>query len=161
MNIIYMTQDNCVCYAVTHRNNNQFRVQKIENIDDDKKILYEVHPMGIFLGKSKCCMMTAFIGAFDRECFVGNTILLKIGEENNKHRYVYIGGDMVCSFLTNDEIYKYISNMGSNLSPYSNAIGEKIIYYLKPQFKFSKTRILTKMILINYLIVIIFQNVKN
>ena len=28
--------------------------------------------------------------------------------------------------------------MGSNFSPYSIAIGEKSIYYLKPHFKFSK-----------------------
>ena len=133
-----MTEDNCQSYAVTHRNNNQFRFQKIEDIDDDKKIIYEVHPMELLLGKSKCCMMTAYSGAFDRECFVGNTILLKISKENNKYRYVYYGGDLVCSFLTNDEMYKYISNMGSNLSPYSIAIGEKIIYYLKPHFKFTK-----------------------
>ena len=33
---------------------------------------------------------------------------------------------MVCSFMTNDNIYEYISNMGKNLSPYSIAIGEKI-----------------------------------
>ena len=137
MTIIYITEDNCQSYAVTHRNNNQFRFQKIEDIDDDKKIIYEVHPMEIFLGKSKCCMMTAYSGAFDRECFVGNTMLLKIGEEN-KYRYVYIGGDIVCFFLTNDKIYKYIFNMGSNLSAYSIAIGEKNIYYLKPHFKFSK-----------------------
>ena len=82
--------------------------------------------------------MTAYSGAFDKKCFVGNTILLKIGEENIKHRYVYNGGDIVCSFLTNVEIIKYISNMGSNLSPCSIAIGEKNIYYLKPHFKFSK-----------------------
>ena len=94
--------------------------------------------MEIFLGKSECCMTTADSGAFDKKCFVGNIILLKIGEENNTHRYVYIGGDMVCSFLTNDKIYKYISNMGRNLSPYSIAIGEKNKYYLKPHFKFSK-----------------------
>ena len=138
MTIKYMTKDKCQSYAVTHRNNIQFRVHKIEDIDDDKKIIYEVHPMEVLLGKSKCCMITAYSGAFNRECFVGNTILLKIGEENNEHRYVYIGGDMVCSFLTNDEIYNYISNMGSMLSPYSIAIGEKNIYYLKPHFKFKK-----------------------
>ena len=138
MTIIYVTEDNCQSYAVTHRNINQIRVQKIEDIDDDKKIIYEVHPREIFLGKSECCMMTAYSGAFDKKCFVGNTILLKIGEENIKHRFVYIGGDIVCSFLTNDEIYKYISNKGSNLSPYSIAIDEKNIYYLKPHFKFSK-----------------------
>ena len=55
-------------------------------------------------------------GAFDKSVFDGNTILLKISEENGKHRYVYIGGDMICSFLTSDNIYKYISNMGNNLT---------------------------------------------
>ena len=79
--------------------------------------------MEIFLGKIESCEMTAFSGAFDKLVFDGNTILLKIGQENNKHGYVYIGGDMVCSFLTNDGIYKYISNMGNNIVPYSIAIG--------------------------------------
>ena len=106
MTNIYITEDNCQSYAVTYRNNNQFGVQKKEDIGNDKKIIYEVHPMEIFLGKSECCMMTAYSGAFDKKCFVGNTILLKIGEENSMHRYVYIGGDMICSFLTNDKLYK-------------------------------------------------------
>ena len=43
---------------------------------------------------------------------------------------------MVCSFLTNDRIYKYISNMGHNLSPYSIGTGEKNYYLLAPNFKF-------------------------
>ena len=66
--------------------------------------------------------------------------MLKIGEENDKHSYVYIGGDMICSFLTNDEIYKYISNMGNNLTPYSVAIGWENIYFLTPCFKFINKR---------------------
>ena len=82
--------------------------------------------------------MTLFSRAEDEAVFNGNTILLEIGKENNKHRYVYIGGDMVCSFLTNDRIYKYISNMGNNLTPYSIAIGWENIYYLSPYFKFTK-----------------------
>ena len=45
---------------------------------------------------------------------------------------------MVCSFLTNDRIYKYISNMGNNLTPYSIAIGFENIKYLTPYFKFTK-----------------------
>ena len=45
---------------------------------------------------------------------------------------------MVCSFLTNDKFYKYISNMGNNLTPYSIAIGWENIYYLSPYFKFAK-----------------------
>ena len=88
--------------------------------------------METFLGKSESCDMTDFSGARDKEVIDGNTILLKIGEENNKHRYLYIGGDMVCSFLTNDRIDKYISNMGNNLTPYSIAIGLENVYYLTP-----------------------------
>ena len=71
--------------------------------------------------------MTLMSGAFEKSVFDGNTILLKISEENDRHRYVYIGGKKICSFLTNDIIYNYISNMGSNLTPYSIAIGEEYI----------------------------------
>ena len=62
--------------------------------------------------------------------------MLKISEENGKHKYVYIGGDMVSSFMTNDNIYEYISNMGNNLCPYSVATGDKNYCLLTPNFKF-------------------------
>ena len=55
-----------------------------------------------------------------------------------KKIYVYIGGDMVCSFLISDNIYEYISNMGRNLSPYSFAIGKENYYLLTPNFSFIK-----------------------
>ena len=55
-----------------------------------------------------------------------------------KNKYVYIGGDMVCSFLTSDNIYEYISNMGRNLSPYSFAIGKENYYLLTPNYKYIK-----------------------
>ena len=58
-----------------------------------------------------------------KKVFDGNTILLKISEKKEKHKYVYIGGDMVCSFMTSDNIYEYISSMGNNLYPYSVATG--------------------------------------
>ena len=136
MTIIYVTENNCECLAVTFRNDGMIRVQKLEDVSDDENIIYKVNPMETFIGKSEDCNMTEFSGARDKEVFNGNTILLKVGEENNKHRYVYIGGDRVCSFLTNDKIYKYISNMGNNLSPYSIAIGWENIYYLTPYFRF-------------------------
>ena len=103
MTIIYVTEYNTKCLAVTVKNNGVIRVQKLEDVSDDKNIIYEVNPMETFIGKSQLCNMTEFSGAEDKEVFNGNTILLKIGEENNKHRYVYIGGDMVCSFLINDK----------------------------------------------------------
>ena len=139
MTIIFVAENNCQCLAVTFKNNGMIRVQKLENVSgDDQNIIYEVIPMETFFGKNQLCNMTEFSGAEDREVFDGNTILLKIGEENNKHRYVNIGGDMVCSFLTNDRIYKYISNMGKNLTSYSIAIGYENIYYITPYFRFIK-----------------------
>ena len=96
--------------------------------------MYTVNPMETFLGKSQSCTMTAISGAFDKTCFDGNTILLKVGIENGKNKYVHIGGDMVCSFMTSDNIYEYISNMGNSLSPYSVATGEENYYLLTPNF---------------------------
>ena len=45
---------------------------------------------------------------------------------------------MVCSFLTSDNIYEYVSNMGNNLSPYSFATGKENYYLLTPNFSFIK-----------------------
>ena len=123
MTIIYVTENNTKCYGVTFQNNDHVRVQKLKNVHDDKNIIFEVNPMETFIGKSQLCKMTEFSGAENKGIFDGNTFLLEIGKENNKHKYIYIGGDMIASFLTNDRIYKYISNMGSNLTPYSIAIG--------------------------------------
>ena len=138
MTIIYVTENICQCYAVIFQNKGWIKAQKLEDVSEDKNFIYKVDPLETFLGKSQLCDMTEFLGAKDKEVFDGNTILLKIGEENNKHRYVYIGGDMVCSFLTKDRIYKYISNMGNNLSKCSIAIGFENICYLTPFFKFTK-----------------------
>ena len=43
---------------------------------------------------------------------------------------------MVCSCMTSDKIYEYISNMGNNLTPYSVATGSENYYLLAPNFKF-------------------------
>ena len=125
MTIIYNTENNCESYGVTFKNNGCVKVQKFKDISNDKITIYCVKPMEIFLGKSQVCNMTIFSGARDKEVFDGNTILLKISEENGKHKYVYIGGDIVCSFMTSDNIYEYISNMGNNLTTHSVAPGEE------------------------------------
>ena len=138
MIIIYVTEYNTKCYGVTFQNNGWIKVQKSEFISDDKNNIYCVKPLEKILGKSESCTMTAFSEAFDKPVFDGDTILLKIGEKIDKHRYLYIGGDMVCSFLTNDKIYEYISNMGNNLISCSIAIGEENNYFLTPHFKFNK-----------------------
>ena len=136
MTIIYVCECNCECLAVTTCNNGWIKVQKLEDVSKDENIIYEVNPMETFIGRSQLCKMTKFSGSEVKELFNGNTILLRIAIENNKHKYIYIGGDQVCSFSTNDRIYKYISNMGNNLTPYSIAIGWENIYYLTPYFRF-------------------------
>ena len=104
-------------------------------------------------------------GAFDKSIFDGNPVLLKIGEEIDKHRFVYIGGDMICSFLTNDDFYEYISNMGENLAPYSIALREENICFLTQQFFIKREKIIdtellkTKKVLLIHL-VIMFQIVE-
>ena len=138
MTIIYVTENNCECYGVTFENNGYVKVQKFEDISKDKNTIYCVKPMEIFLGISQVCNMTMFSGSFDKKVFDGNTILLKVGIENGKNRYLYIGGDMVASFMTSDNIYEYISNMGNNLTPYSFATGEENYYLLAPNFSFIK-----------------------
>ena len=64
--------------------------------------------MKTFLGKSQVCDRKLMSGALDKSVFDGNTILLRVSEGNDKQRYVYIGGYMVCSFLTNDNIFVYV-----------------------------------------------------
>ena len=70
----------------------------------DENNIYCVKPLEIFLRKSETCDMTLMSGAFDKLVFDGDTILLKISEEYGRHRYVYIDGNMICSFVTNDNI---------------------------------------------------------
>ena len=139
MTIIDITENNCKCYAVTFENNGFVQVKQFEDISEsDKNIIYCINPMKTFLGKSQSCNMTTLSGALNKSCFDGNTILLKVGIENGRNKYVYIGGDMVCSFMTSDNIYEYISNMGNNLTPYSVATGEENYYLLAPNFSFIK-----------------------
>ena len=138
MTIIYITEINTKRYGVTFQNNGCVKVQKFEDISNDENTICSVKPMRIFLSKSQVCYMTMFSGAFDKKVFDGNTILLKISEENEKHKNVYIGGDIVCSIMTSDNIYEYILNMGNNLCPYSVATGEENYYLLTPILKFIK-----------------------
>ena len=103
------------------------KVQKIEHISDDENNPLSTKQLRTFLGRSEVCDMTRMSGAFEKSLFDGNTILLEIGEENDKHRWVYIGGDKICCFLTDDKNYKHVSNMGSKIKPYSIAVGKENI----------------------------------
>ena len=125
MTIIYIIENNTKRYVVTFQNNGCVKVQKFEDISNDENTIHSGKPMVVFLSKSQVCNMTMFSGAFDKPVFDGNYILLKINEKNGKNKYLYIGSDMIASFLTNDNIYAYVSNMGNNLCPYSIATGKE------------------------------------
>ena len=77
MTIIYITENNTKCYAVTSQNKGWLKVQKIGDVGDDKNIIYEVLPMETFVGKFQLCDMTEFSGAEDKGVFDGNAIYLK------------------------------------------------------------------------------------
>ena len=134
----YLTEYNTRCYIVSFQKNGFVRVQNFGDISNDDNNIFCVIPLSTYLNESEVCHRTTMSGAFDRSIYDGNIILLKISEENDRHRYVYIGGDMICSFLTHDNKYKYISNIGINLTPFSVAIGEENVYFLTPHFKFIK-----------------------
>ena len=138
MTILYITENNCERYGVTFQNNGYVKVQKFEDISNNEKTIYSVKQMKIFLSKSQVCNMTMFSGAFDKKVFDGNIVLLRISEENGKQKNIFIGGDIVCSFMTSDNIYEYISTMGNSLCPYNVGTGEENYYLLVPNFKMIK-----------------------
>ena len=138
MTVIYLTEYNTEWYAVTFQNKEWIKVQKFRDESLDENIIYTGNPMELFLGESESCAMTALSGAFNKKCFDGNTILLEVGIEIGKHKYVHIGGNMICSFMTSDNLYEYVSNMENILTPYSVATGEENYYLLAPNFNFVK-----------------------
>ena len=129
MTVIYLAEYNTRCHGVTFQNIGCVKVQKFEDISVDENNIISARSSEIFLGKREICNMTCISGAFDKSVFDGSTILLEKSEENGKDRYVYIGGDGICSFLSYDYIYEHISNTGLILTRYSIAVGHENIYF--------------------------------
>ena len=71
MTIIYVAENNCQRLAVTFKNNGVIKVQKLEDVSEDKNIIYKVNPMETFIGRSRLCEMTEFSGAEDKEVHDG------------------------------------------------------------------------------------------
>ena len=128
MTVINLREFNCKCYGLTFENNGCVKVQNSKDKSNYETNILRVKPLTAFLGKSEFCGMTEMSGAFGKTKFDGITILLEISEENGK-RFMYNGGDTICSFLINVNIYKDISNLGNKLTPYSIAIGGENIYF--------------------------------
>ena len=49
MTTIYVTENNCQCYGVTFRNKGMIKVEKLEDVSNDKNNIHKVNPMEIFL----------------------------------------------------------------------------------------------------------------
>ena len=103
MSDICLTEYNTRCYIVSFRNNGRIKVQKTGNMTNDENNIFCVIPLRTYLSESEVCDMTTMSGSFDTSIYDGNTVLLKIFEDD-RHRYVYIGGDTISPFLTNDNI---------------------------------------------------------
>ena len=99
-------------------------------------------PKHIFIGKSKICPMTEFLGANNSHDYEGNTLLLEF--EDNE--YVNISGLEIFKFKTDDKIIDYISLIGNNMIPYALAVGEKYTYFLYYHYKFIETIKLEKIL---------------
>ena len=80
MTIIYVTENKTKCYSVTFQNKGWIKVEKFEDISEDKNIIYKVNPMETFFGKRQLCDMTEFLRAEDKKVFDGNKILLNLGD---------------------------------------------------------------------------------
>ena len=63
-----------------------------------------MEPFEKIFGKFDVTNILIKLGSLDKSVFSGNTILLKISEENIKNRYVYVGANKLYSFITNDHI---------------------------------------------------------
>jgi hypothetical protein len=62
----------------------------------------------------------------------GNSVLIKLGTNDDKYEYVYIGSE-IFNFTTEDEILEYHSPIGNSDVPYPYAVGAKNTYLMLDQ----------------------------
>jgi len=97
-------------------------------------LIMRYYPKKVFIGKSKKNNLTAS-GYTYGKCYNGNSLLLKISEDNEeKNRYVHIGIN-IFEFTTSENITKYISSLTDNLVHYAYAESENWVYLMDMQKK--------------------------
>ena len=113
-------------YKVVINNNTQINVYKSSNEDDEdyNKLVLDICPQQIFVGKSELNKMTEFSGGYGAE-FDGNSILLKV----NDSTCIYIG-EKIMLFHTINPVVSYHSPVGNNDVPYPYAVDSTNNYYL-------------------------------
>ena len=97
---------------------------QVFNNENKEFILEFDNPEKVFIGESPETEMTKYSGGYGNE-FIGNSILVK-----TKDNTYYFIGHNIFKFSTEDEIIKYVSEVGNNDVPYPYAIDSKGRYYL-------------------------------
>ena len=126
--LIYIKKNNVLIYSHSDK-----KIASDYDKNDNKnkwmyiKKIVEYNPVKIFIGKSPITEVTKKSNGYGKK-FDGNTILLQL--LNNK--YIFIGGT-IYSFISEDNITKFISPVGNNDVPYPVVIGEKNIYFMLHQ----------------------------
>ena len=90
MPVIILTEYDTKYYGVKFENEDLLKVQKFKNIYDTKNNILCVKPLERFFGKCDVSDMLTRAGVLDNLLVNANTILANVGEENNKHIYIYI-----------------------------------------------------------------------
>lgn len=133
---VYIIIDNGGCpYKVVYNNIDNNIVVHIYEIDHNateengditfkKDILFEYHPLKIFVGTSPKTKITEFSGGYGPE-WDGNSILLYMGS----NKYIHIS-KKISSFDSIGNITSFISLIGGSQIIYSYAIDEFNNYYL-------------------------------
>jgi len=122
------------CFEIHNNGDRPYKVcvtgNKAEILKRDKteyKLVRSYKILKYFIGKSKGddSLKRADHKKEDAKYFVGNTILLQIGE----NEYVVIT-DKIVKFKTDEKIVRYYSSVGRSDVPYPVAEGETKIYFL-------------------------------
>lgn len=118
---VYIDETNNKVYVYKRKDTSSFELKKYT------KLVEAFNPDKIFIGESPVNPMTEFSAGHGPK-FNGNSILLKMDNENDTFKYVFIG-DQIYSFKTNHQIVSFMSHVGNNDVPYPYAIDDKDNYY--------------------------------
>jgi len=100
-------------------------IQVFDNYSENQKLLLSFeNTKHIFVGESPKTPTTEFSNGYGDK-FLGNSILVRLKDDN----YYFIGHS-IFKFTTENQIVKYVSEVGNNDVPYPYAIDSKGRYYL-------------------------------
>ncbi len=114
-----------VVYVYQRTNDVLTKKYTLDQIEIFNKFVAKIVPHEIFIGESLLNDMTKKSGGCG-EKWDGNSILLRVGNLR-EFRYLHIGV-IVCEFVTDQQITKYISSVGNNCVPYPYAESKDFCY---------------------------------